>query len=81
MSQKTMKEPSLGQVWILEMATESWKGDKAKCSTNSDHLANAYSFSQGESEKTIGITSEYLHLEFQGPVDMYMFEAKIIIFF
>ena len=61
------------------MATESWKEDKTKCSINSDCLANACGFLQGESE-TIGIT-EHLHLEFNGHVDTYISKVGVIIFF
>lgn len=72
-----MKVPSLGHVWTLEVATESWEGDKSKHFTHSD----PFRFAHGESEKTIGMNSKQLHLDFLGYVEMHMLKAEIIIFF
>lgn len=40
-----MKEPHLHCVWTLEMATDSSKGNQAKCPCNSDYLEDVFKFS------------------------------------
>jgi hypothetical protein len=54
-------------------------GKEAKCLPNSDHLANACDFSQGESEKTIRKISETLYLEFHelGAIHVFFFLPSI----
>jgi len=49
-----VKELSLGHTGILEMATGSGEGDKAKCPANSDHLANTCGFSQKNQRRLSG---------------------------